>query len=122
MEMNDFTPSSTSPDWASITAPNYDDPFMATGGGHDYEIPTCTFETCGFNGSFFDYRPTKSTNLAFAVLFGISALAFLIQGTASKKRWLGFTFAMVLGCVTEVVGYVGRVKAYDDLYSEVRTR
>jgi hypothetical protein len=111
VEMAEFTPSPTSPAWADFTSvysiPDYLDP------------ATCTFEKCGFNYSYWSYRPRKSTNLAFAVLFGISALAFLAQGIASKKRWLGFTIAMVLGCVTEVVGYVSRVKAYDDLHSEV---
>jgi hypothetical protein len=90
---------------------------MADGGYH--EPVTCTFEICGFELSYWSYRPSKSANLAFAILFGISALAFLAQGIASKKRWLGFTIAMVLGCIIEVVGYVGRVMAYEDIYSEV---
>jgi hypothetical protein len=109
--MTDLDPNPTSPDWAGFTsAYSFTDYFDPT---------TCTFERCGFNYSYWSYRPRKSTNLAFAVLFGISAFAFLAQGIASKKRWVGFTIAMLLGCVTEVVGYVGRVMAYNNLYSEV---
>jgi hypothetical protein len=85
----------------------------------NFSSEKCTCEICGLDGSFFAYRPTKSINFAFAILFGISAIAFLLQGIASKKSWLGFTVVMVSGCVLEVVGYTGRVLAYDDLYSEV---
>lgn len=45
----------------------------------------------------------------------MSTLAFLAQGIVGK-RWLGFTIAMVMGCVLEVIGYVGRVLAYNDLF------
>lgn len=56
--------------------------------------------------------------MAFTVLFGISMFAFLAQGILSKK-WLGFTVAMVLGCVFELIGYAGRFAAYSNVYSEV---
>jgi hypothetical protein len=82
-------------------------------------IDQCTVELCGLEDSFFAYRPTKSTNLAFILLFGFSAIVFLLQGIAVKKKWVGFTIVMVTGCVLEVVGYTGRVLAYSDLYSEV---
>lgn len=78
----------------------------------------CTPALCGFQYAYFQYVPTKSVNMAFAVLFGISALAFLGQGIA-RKRWLGFTIAMVSGCTLEVIGYAGRVMAADQLYYEV---
>ncbi|KAH7081363.1 sphingoid long-chain base transporter RSB1 [Paraphoma chrysanthemicola] len=77
----------------------------------------CTPALCGFQYAYFQYVPTKSANMAFAVLFGISALAYLGQGIA-RKRWLGFTIAMVSGCVLEVIGYAGRVMAADQLYYE----
>jgi hypothetical protein len=79
----------------------------------------CTFETCGLGGSFFVYRPTKSANLAFVLLFGFSGIVFLLQGIARKKRWVGFTVVMVTGCILEVVGYTGRILAYDHVYREV---
>lgn len=79
---------------------------------------TCTPALCGFQYAYFQYVPTKSANMAFAVMFGISALAFLGQGIMGK-RWLGFTIAMVSGCVLEVIGYAGRVMAADQLYYEV---
>lgn len=55
---------------------------------------------------------------AFAVLFGISTLAFVVQGLFNK-RWLGFTIVMASGCALEVIGYAGRVWAYSHLWSQV---
>lgn len=78
----------------------------------------CTWASCHLEWSYFDYRPHKAANLAFAVLFGLCAIAFLGLGIRNKK-WLGFTIAMVGGCVLEVVGYAGRYMAYEDLWSEV---
>lgn len=68
---------------------------------------------------FWYYRPNKSVNLAFAVFFGISALTYLVQGIFGGKKWLGFTITMVSGCAIEVIGYVGRVMAYNEPESEV---
>lgn len=78
----------------------------------------CTWELCHLSYAYFEYRPNRAANLAFAVLFGISMLAYLGQGIFSKK-WIGFTVAMVGGCVLEMIGYAGRVAAYKDLWHEV---
>ncbi|KAI8932440.1 hypothetical protein NX059_010626 [Plenodomus lindquistii] len=61
-----------------------------------------TFALCGIKDSFWGYRPSYSANLAFAILFAISMIAFLAQGFLSK-RWWGFTFAMVFGCALELL-------------------
>jgi hypothetical protein len=117
MATSDSPPNSTWLDMFNATTPGNTDAFTAT----DYEQPPkCTFDICGFDGAYFAYRPSKVANLAFAVLFGISASAFVVQGIA-RKRWPGFTIAMALGCIVEVAGYVARVLAHDDLYSEVST-
>lgn len=80
--------------------------------------PLRTFERCGFQGSDWNYRPTRSTNLAFAVLFCLSMVAFLGQGIVYRQRW-GFTIAMVTGCALEVIGYIARAQAHHYLWSEV---
>jgi hypothetical protein len=98
----------------NTTVSDYSDPSITT----SYWPDTCTFDTCELYGSYFPYRPSRSANLAFTVLFGISAIVFLAQGITSKKWW-GFTVAMLMGCVLEVIGYMGRVLAYHDMYSEV---
>jgi len=78
----------------------------------------CTWDLCHLDASYFYYRPNRAANLALAVLFGLSALAFLIQGVHGKK-WVGFTIAMVGGCALEVAGYAARYVAYTELYTEV---
>ena len=73
---------------------------------------------CPMGYAYWRYQPSFSINLAFTVLFGLSMVAFLVQGIAGK-RWLGFTIAMASGCALEVIGYVGRLMAHDDMFSEV---
>lgn len=127
MDTSSLMPNSTWPDDPSTNSADYSDysgysypsdPSSYTG---SFSPDGCTWEKCGTDYSFFAYRPSRSVNTAFATLFGISALLFLAQGIVSKKRWLGFTVAMICGCILEVVGYVGRIHAYDDPYHDVRT-
>ncbi|KAF1941376.1 sphingoid long-chain base transporter RSB1 [Clathrospora elynae] len=91
---------------------------MSTSGIEGWDLPCTHFsELCTLDGSYWGYQPSHSTNLAFAVLFGVSMVAFLVQGVFSK-RWLGFTISMASGCAVEVIGYIGRVLAYDDVWSQ----
>ncbi|KAL8678272.1 MAG: hypothetical protein Q9186_005353 [Xanthomendoza sp. 1 TL-2023] len=72
------------------------------------ERALCTLETCPVDESYYDYRPSLAANGAFLALFSLSLLAFLVQVTLSK-RFIGFTIAMVSGCLLEVLGYIGRI-------------
>ena len=64
------------------------------------------------------YEPSLIINAAFLVLFGISFITFVVQGTADAK-WLGFSLAMAAGCALEVAGYAGRILAQQDMFAEV---
>jgi hypothetical protein len=109
------SPDATLPDGPSTASADYGD-------WSGYSYPTGSSSYYDETGiKYFAYRPSRSVNTAFAILFGISALLFLVQGIVSKKRWLGFTIAMVCGCVLEVIGYVGRIRAYNNLYDNVST-
>ena len=94
---------------------DYDYDIMATGQAW---IDACTYETCSLDWSYWGYRPSFAANVAFTALFALSMVAYLAQGIVGK-RWLGFTIAMVAGCLIEVIGYAGRVMAYNDLFHEV---
>jgi hypothetical protein len=109
MDMSNLTPNATWPDDPSTTSTDY-----ADWSGYSYPTDPSSYYY-GSGMVYFAYNPSKSVNTAFAILFGISALLFLVQGIASKKKWLGFTIAMVCGCALEVIGYVGRIRAYDHL-------
>lgn len=78
----------------------------------------CTVEFCGLDWSYWGYVPSLPINAAFTAVFAISMVSYLIQG-ALCKRWLGFTIAMICGCALEVVGYIGRMLAHNDIFSEV---
>ncbi|KAF1987843.1 RTA1-domain-containing protein [Aulographum hederae CBS 113979] len=73
--------------------------------------------TCPMEASFWRYLPSYGANGAFIGLFSLSLTLFLIQGFMSR-RFLGFSIAMVLGCILEVVGYVARIKAHDNPFAE----
>ena len=80
----------------------------------------CTLDTCPLNLSFWDYRPSIPANALFLALFALSTILFLVQG-AWSRRFLGFTVAMLSGCILEVLGYAGRLWAYSQPFVEVRT-
>lgn len=83
-------------------------------------LDTCTWERCGLNGGFFEYRPSLPANITFTVCFGVAMFAYLALGICAGKKWMYYTFSMVFGCALEVIGYVARVLAYDDIYHDVR--
>ncbi|KAF8459996.1 RTA1 like protein-domain-containing protein [Kalaharituber pfeilii] len=66
-----------------------------------------------FHRSPWEYQPSLYLNGILLGIFGVSMIANLIQGVAFKT-W-SFMAAMVLGCIFEVVGYVGRILAHDDM-------
>jgi len=78
-------------------------------------------DDCPIKYSYWKYQPSFSTNATFTALFGLSMLLFLVQGIIGK-RWMGFTIAMVTGCALEVVGYLGRILASQDMFNEVSGR
>ncbi|KAF3010917.1 hypothetical protein E8E13_010000 [Curvularia kusanoi] len=78
---------------------------------------SCNWDTCPLSDSYWGYRPSLAANVTFLVLFVLSTVAYVGQGFLNKA-WLGFTIAMVCGCLLEVIGYIGRVLAYNNGFSE----
>jgi hypothetical protein len=75
----------------------------------------CTLSVCDVSTSVYEYRPSLAANTIFIILFGISLIGQIIQGF----RWRTWTFltAMFLGCVTEMVGYGGRIMLWSNPFS-----
>ena len=86
-------------------------------GDQDYTT-SCNWNTCPLSDSYWGYQPSLTANLTFLILFAISTLVYVGQGFLNKA-WLGFTIAMVCGCLLEVIGYIGRVLAYNNGFTEV---
>ncbi|OJD14575.1 hypothetical protein AJ78_05093 [Emergomyces pasteurianus Ep9510] len=83
----------------------------------EMDLNSCTFETCNISESYYGYRPSRSANIAFTVVFGISFITYILQAFTSK-RFLGFSIAMILGTLSEVIGYIGRVLMSDNPWAE----
>ena len=79
----------------------------------------CTLQTCPLKSSYYAYLPSLGTNAAFLTLFSVSLLGFILQAALSW-RFVGFTIAMVSGCILEVLGYVGRIMSHHNPFDQVR--
>lgn len=75
-------------------------------------------DDCPIRYAYWMYRPSFSINSTFLVLFGMSFIAFAVQG-AMNTKWLAFSGAMAAGCALEVIGYIGRILAHEDMFAEV---
>ena len=78
----------------------------------------CTLATCPIQDSYFAYRPSLAANGVLLALFSFSLTCFILQAALSK-RFIGFTIAMVSGCIIEVIGYVGRIISYHNPFNQV---
>ena len=75
----------------------------------------CTLALCPASAGVYQYRPSLSANVIFLVLFAIA----LIVHTALAIKYRTFTFGalMVIGCLSEVLGYGGRILLWQDPFS-----
>lgn len=73
---------------------------------------TCTLDTCPIEASIFEYRPSLAANSAFIALFGVSLVIHAFQGIRWRSR--AFSSCMVCGCITEMIGYGGRLIMYNN--------
>jgi hypothetical protein len=78
----------------------------------------CTQVTpeCPVEATTYGYRPNLGGDIFFCVVFGILFLAQLFLGV--KARLKGFTFAVVIGCFGECVGYIGRLIMHNNPWSQ----
>jgi hypothetical protein len=81
-------------------------------------VAACTIETCSMEMSWFEYRPSLAANVAFTAIFGVSSILYAVQGFQSKK-FIAFSVAMMLGCIGETLGYIGRILMWQDPFAEV---
>jgi len=75
----------------------------------------CTLAFCPVKTSVYHYRPSLGGNTAFLLLFATGL--FLHTYLAIKWRTFAFGFAMVWGCVTEIIGYGGRILLWQNPFS-----
>ncbi|ETN44824.1 uncharacterized protein HMPREF1541_09699 [Cyphellophora europaea CBS 101466] len=67
----------------------------------------CTVSVCPIELSVYGYRPSLPFSSALIALYGLCMVVQLYLGIRYKK-W-GFMTAMLLGCICEIIGYIGRI-------------
>ncbi|KAI9826780.1 MAG: hypothetical protein M1819_007251 [Sarea resinae] len=75
----------------------------------------CHLSTCAVKLSLYDYRPSIAINLLFIVLFSLTGFIHLSQLMFWPKRF--FSCAIGVGCVVEVIGYIGRIMSNHNPFS-----
>ncbi|KAH7170218.1 RTA1 like protein-domain-containing protein [Dactylonectria macrodidyma] len=75
----------------------------------------CNLNNCPIEWSIYTYRPSLAANVSLAALFGALGLIHLFLGVRWKS-W-GFMGGMLAGCISELVGYIGRVMLYNNPFS-----
>ncbi|PNP44750.1 hypothetical protein TGAMA5MH_03559 [Trichoderma gamsii] len=75
----------------------------------------CTLSVCPVEESILAYRPWLAANIFFAAYFGTIALVHIYLGWRWKS-W-GFMVGMLLGCASEIIGYIGRVLLWNNPFS-----
>ena len=78
-------------------------------GGKD---ANCTLSVCPVEYSVYGYRPSIE---ASTILIGLFSLCMVVQVYLGRRyhAW-GYTSAICLGCVDEILGYVGRILLYQN--------
>ncbi|KAF2225151.1 RTA1 like protein-domain-containing protein [Elsinoe ampelina] len=79
-------------------------------------LANCTLSVCPIEASVYQYRPSLPANIIFLVIFSLLGLAHLIRGLRWRKE-RSFTLFMILGCISEVLGYVGRLLLWRNPFS-----
>ncbi|KAF1829406.1 RTA1-domain-containing protein [Decorospora gaudefroyi] len=72
---------------------------------------------CTVERTLYGYYPSLGANAFFAAFFGICLLVQLVQGVRFKT-WT-FMIALVLGCLGEVIGYIGRLMMNHNPYDGI---
>ncbi|UNI17581.1 hypothetical protein JDV02_003913 [Purpureocillium takamizusanense] len=72
----------------------------------------CTLALCPVEWSVYQYRPSLPANIVFLALFALAAAVHIFLGV--RWRSWGFMAGIILGCLTEIIGYVGRILLYNN--------
>jgi hypothetical protein len=75
----------------------------------------CTLDICPIEYSVFEYLPSLAANSIFLALFVISSLIHLYQAIRYKTTF--YSAAAILGGVTEVIGYAGRILLHNNPFN-----
>lgn len=75
----------------------------------------CTLDLCPIESTVYHYRPSLPANAVFIALFAVCMAAHLFQGFY-YRTWT-YSVNNAVGCVTEIIGYSGRIMMYMNPFS-----
>ena len=75
----------------------------------------CNLDNCPIEWSLYGFRPSLAANVAFLVLFALIGIVHTYLGIRWKS-W-GFMGGMIAGCISEVIGYLGRIILWNNPFS-----
>ncbi|RBR06401.1 uncharacterized protein FIESC28_11091 [Fusarium coffeatum] len=75
----------------------------------------CTLELCPIEWSVYQYRPSLAANITFIVLYGLAMGVHITLGIR-WRQWFYMSF-MMLGCIFEIIGYIGRIILYNNPFN-----
>lgn len=75
----------------------------------------CTLANCPAEWSIYGFRPSLPANITFPILFALIGITHIFLGIRWKS-W-GFMTGMLMGCVSEIIGYIGRIMLYNNPFS-----
>ena len=75
----------------------------------------CTLEICPVQYSVYGYRPSLAAKTSFMALFAVAAVIHTYLGF--KWRTWFFTACMLVGCLSAILGYGGRVMMHHNPFS-----
>jgi hypothetical protein len=75
----------------------------------------CTLALCPVEWSVYQYRPSLAANGTFIALYALAMITHIILGIR-WRQWFFMSF-MILGCLFEIVGYIGRIILYHNPFN-----
>ncbi|KAK0716327.1 RTA1 like protein-domain-containing protein [Lasiosphaeris hirsuta] len=75
----------------------------------------CTLALCPLEASILQYQPSIPGNGIVIGVFALSMLIHLVQGV--KWRCWDFMICIIIGCVDEIIGYIGRIMLHSNPFS-----
>lgn len=67
----------------------------------------CTLALCPIEWSVYQYQPSLAANGFFLAFYALAGLIHIGLGVRWRTTW--FMVCMLLGCLFEIIGYVGRI-------------
>jgi hypothetical protein len=77
----------------------------------------CTLAVCPVEWSILEYQPSIPASAVFIALFAIALVIHLFEGIRWRHTLGGFAIPMVLGCIDEMIGYIGRIIMHGNPFS-----